>query len=77
MFKVLDVFQIGKILSVTLEGDSGLLKNGVRLKDENGNVIVVNTVAMAHFIDPGDMFKKTIVSVDVCDLKEGDVLTVA
>ena len=48
MFKVLDVFPIGNMFSVTLEGSCDNLKNGSKLIDDNGNTVVVVSVAMTR-----------------------------
>ena len=44
MLKVLDVFPIGNMLSVTLEGPCDNIKNGCKLVDSNGNAVVVISV---------------------------------
>ncbi len=38
MYKVLQKFQVGSKCCVSLEGDAMLLKNGLNLKDEMGNI---------------------------------------
>ena len=39
MFKVLDVFKISDMLSVTLDGKCEMLKNGTKLYDKSGRDI--------------------------------------
>ena len=74
MFKVLDVFPIGNMLSVTLEGSCDGLKSGSKLTDSNGNTVVVASVAMTRHNDPSDIKKSTTVMVDPCQLKKGSEL---
>lgn len=49
MFKVLDKLFIGNICCVSVEGDTLLLKNGLKLVDEKGNLFEIDTVGMAHY----------------------------
>lgn len=77
MLKVLDVFPIGNMLSVTLEGSCDSLKNGSKLIDNNGNVIVVVSVAMTRHENPMDINKSTTVMVNSCQLKKGTELSIA
>jgi hypothetical protein len=63
MYKVLDVFPIGIMLSVTLDGSCSELKNGSRLTDEEGNEIVVQSIAMTHNQDPSDIRKSTTILI--------------
>ena len=41
MFKVLDVFKISDMLSVTLDGKCEMLKNGTKLYDKSGRTYEV------------------------------------
>ena len=59
MYKVLDVFPIGEMLSVTLDGPCLELKNGSLLTDEEGNEIVVKSVAMTHNQEASEISKST------------------
>ena len=77
MLKVLDVFPIGNMLSVTLEGSCDSLKNGSKLVDNSGNVIVVVSVAMTRHENPTDINKSTTVMVNSCKLKKGAELSIA
>lgn len=77
MLKVLDVFPIGNMLSVTLEGSCDSLKNGSKLIDSNGNAIVVVSVAMTRHENPTDINKSTTVMVNSCQLKKGTELSIA
>ena len=74
MFKVLDVFPIGNMFSVTLEGSCDGLKNGSRLTDNNGNTVVVASVAMTKYENPTDFNKNTTVMVDSCQFTKGSEL---
>lgn len=51
MFKVLDKLHVGNTYCVSVEGDTGLLKNGLMLIDEIGNIFELKTVAMTHYRD--------------------------
>lgn len=77
MLKVLDVFPIGNMLSVTLEGPCDDIKNGCKLIDSNGNTIVVVSVAMTRHNNPADINKSTTVMVNSCQIKKGSELSIA
>lgn len=77
MLKVLDVFLIGNMLSVTLEGPCEKIKNGCKLVDNNGNAVVVVSVAMTRHNNPADINKSTTVMVNSCQLKKGTELSFA
>lgn len=49
MFKVLDVFKIGDMLSVTLDGKCEMLKNGTKLYYKSGRTYEVVSVAMTRY----------------------------
>lgn len=69
MYKVLDVFPIGVMLSVTLDGPCLELKNGSLLTDEEGNEIVVKSVAMTHNQNANDISKSTTILIGNNHLK--------
>lgn len=71
MYKVLDIFKVANMLSVTLEGNCGELKNGAKLVDENDKIYNVISVAMTRHDDPSDISSSTIVLITPCDLKKG------
>ncbi len=77
MLKVLDVFPIGNMLSVTLEGPCDNVKSGCKLIDSNGNAIVVVSVAMTRHNNPADINKNTTVMVHSCQIKKGSELSIA
>ena len=77
MLKVIDVFPIGDMLSVTLEGPCNGLKNGSKLIDGKGNTINVISVAMIRNDNPADIFKSTTVMVKSCQLQKGTELSIA
>ncbi len=77
MLKVLDVFNIGDMLSVTLDGNCAELSNGSKLIDENGNDVFVLSVAMTRHENPHDISKSTTILVKPCDLRIGSNLSIA
>lgn len=77
MLKVLDVFPIGDMLSVTLEGSCEQLKNGCKLVDSSGNIIIVNSVAMTRHINPSDINKNATIMINLCELSKGSELSIA
>ena len=77
MLKVLDVFPIGKMLSITIEGDCREIHNGSKLIDPKGNIIIVNSVAMTRHTNPEDFNKSTTVLVDSCSIEKGCELSIA
>ena len=77
MFKVFDVFKIGDMLSVTLDGKCEMLKNGTKLYDKSGRTYEVVSVAMTRYNDPSDIAKSTTVLLKACDIKTGSELFIA
>ena len=77
MLKVLDVFQIGNMLSVTLGGDCRQLCNGSKLKDKVGNIITVNSIAMTRPDDLNRANESTTILTDMCDIGIGLELSIA
>lgn len=77
MFRVLDVFPIGTMLSITLEGTCDEIANGSKLIDNSGNEIVVKSVAMTRYNNPSDINKSTTILVDMCNIKKGTELSIA
>ncbi|MBO5934069.1 MAG: hypothetical protein J6Q94_01135 [Clostridia bacterium] len=77
MYKVLDVFKVANMLSVTLEGNCDELKNGTKLVDENNKIYSVVSVAMTRHDNPSDISKSTTVLITPCDLKKGNSLRIA
>ncbi|MCD7742526.1 MAG: hypothetical protein LUI06_10015 [Ruminococcus sp.] len=77
MLKVLDVFQVGTKLSVTLGGECDNVSSGSRLIDGDGNIIVVESVAMTRHKNPSDIKKSTTVLIEQCNIKIGAELSIA
>lgn len=74
MLKVLEVFPIGAMLSITLDGACDGLHNGSKLIDQNGHEITVESVAMIQNDNPKDFAKSTTILVKRCDIEKGDEL---
>ena len=51
MYKVSQKFAIGTKYSISVEGDVTLLKNGSKLKDENGNIFIIESIGMVNYRD--------------------------
>lgn len=51
MYKVSQKFAIGKKYSISVEGDVTLLKKGLKLKDENGNIFIIESIGMVNYRD--------------------------
>lgn len=77
MLKVLDVFPIGAMLSVTLDGACDDLRTGSRLMDENGNAIIVDSIAMTRNDNPEDIHKSTTILIKLCNIHKGSELFIA
>ncbi len=77
MLKVMDIFQVGNGLSVTLDGETDKVTNGCKLIDGNGNTVVVKSVAMIRHNDPEHIDKNIIVLVDKCDIAIGSIFSIA
>ena len=77
MFKVLDVFPIGKMLSVTLEGECKEITNGIKLVDSAGNTIIVDSVAMTRHTNPEDINLNTTIFVEANSIERGSEWSIA
>lgn len=77
MLKVIDIYRIGDMLSVTLEGKCDQIKNGSRLVDNENNVYEVKSVAMTRHNNPSDIKKTTTILIPLCDLHAGEELSIA
>ena len=77
MLKVLDVFQIGNNLSVTLEGKCAEIKNGSTLIGNDGKKYEIISVAMVRSDDPTDFSKTTTVLMPLCEIEKGFELQIA
>ena len=49
VFKVLDKLCLPDFYCVSVEGDTQLLRKGLKLIDEKGNIFAVETVAMTEY----------------------------
>ena len=49
MYQVIDKFAVGSSYAVSLKGDAALLKNGIKLIDENGQIFEITGVGMMHY----------------------------
>lgn len=49
MYKVSQKFAIGTKYCISVEGDVTLLKTGLKLKDENGNIFIIESVGMVNY----------------------------
>lgn len=77
MLKVLDVFQIGDKISVTLEGKCEEIKNGSKLIGNGGKKYEIISVAMVRSDDPSNFSKTTTVLMPLCDIEKGSELQIA
>lgn len=58
-YEILDAREIAGLLSVTIAGSSPDLKNGSVVKDSNGNLFVVKSIAMIGSHNAQDILKST------------------
>ena len=49
VFKVLGKIRIGSVYGVSVEGDSSILRKGLKLIDEKGNTFELESVGMVHY----------------------------
>lgn len=77
MLKIVDIFKVGSLLSVTVEGNADGIKNGTRLVDKNGNEYTVISVGMAKYDDPHDISRYTTFLISPCSLEKGTELYTA
>ena len=54
MFRILQKFKIADRYCISVEGDSQLLKNGIKLKDEKGNVFIIESIGMVSYKNVND-----------------------
>ena len=76
MLKVLNTFNVGDMLSATLEGTHQSIKNGTKLIDENGNIIIVKSVAMVKYTNPKEFDNSITVLLDSCNITAGSKLRI-
>ena len=76
MLEVLDVYKIGTKLSMTLDGACENIKNGTKLTDSHGNIIIVDSVAMTKNSMPSDINKSTTILVNKSDVSKGEELSI-
>lgn len=77
MFKVIEVFKIKNMLSVTVEGEPNKINNRTVFIDENGNEYKVISVALEKYNEPRDISRLTTFLIDLCDLKADTELFIA
>lgn len=74
MFEVIEAFKIGNMLSVTLNGSCGKLKNNSKVIDDHNNIYQIISIAMIENNNPSDISKTTTILLPLCDLRKGDTL---
>lgn len=57
MYKVLKKYRVGNKYCVSVEGESKLLRNGINLRDEKGNLFTIESIGMVKYEDIKD-YKK-------------------
>lgn len=77
MFKIIDIFAVGNMLSVSFEGNCEELKSGSRLTDNKGNFYNVISVAMTRHDSPEDISKSTNILISPNTAKLNDMLYIA
>lgn len=63
MYKILKKFLIAGKYYITVEGDSQHLKNKLKLKDERGNIFVIESIGMVNYKNIKDYQKYTELSL--------------
>lgn len=77
MFEVIEVFQIGDMLSITLNGSCEKLKNNSKVIDDHDNIYQIISIAMTENNNPSDISKTTTILLPLCDLRKGDTLHIS
>ena len=49
MYNIIHKFKVANKLCIDVEGDTQYLKNGIILKDEKGNIFVVQSIGMVDY----------------------------
>lgn len=76
MFEVIEVFQIGDMLSITLNGNCEKLNNNSKVIDAHNNIYQIISIAMRENDNPSDISKTTTVLLPLCNLRKGDTLDI-
>lgn len=74
MLEIIDIFQIGNMLSVTLNGSCEKIKNNSKVIDDHNNIYQIISIAMTENNNPSDISKTTTILLPLCDLRKGDTL---
>ncbi len=75
MLRVIDVLNLGTQSSVTFEGKCEQIKNGSKIKDDNGNIFEIISVAMMSYNNPLDINKSTTVLINSTQIKKDNIYT--
>ena len=49
MYIIQQKFKIADKYCISVEGDAQLLKNGIRLADEKGNIFIIESIGMVNY----------------------------
>lgn len=70
VFKVLDKLFLPNMYSVSVEGNTKLLRKGLKLIDEKGNVFEIETIGMTKYqnIEDYKKYAEIVLSGDVANI---------
>lgn len=72
MYVVRQLFKIADRYCVSVEGDSQQLKNGIKLKDEKGNIFIIESIGMINYKNINDYkrYAELLLTGDVTSIGE-------
>lgn len=72
MYVVRQLFKIADRYCVSVEGDSQQLKNGIKLKDEKGNIFIIESIGMINYKNINDYkrYAELLLTGDVTNIGE-------
>lgn len=72
MYVVRQLFKIADRHCVSVEGDSQQLKNGIKLKDEKGNIFIIESIGMINYKNINDYkrYAELLLTGDVTSIGE-------
>lgn len=76
MYKIMQKFQVTNKYCISVEGDTKFLKKGIKVKDEKGNIFIIESIGMVNYKNIDD-YKKYAELFLIGDVKSiGKSLTI-
>lgn len=76
MYIIRQKFKISDKYCISVEGESHLLKNGIKLRDEKSNIFIIESIGMVNYNNIND-YKRYAELFLLGDIKNiGEILTI-